>query len=41
MHIKSGVAHNDEIFVNGKGHQNQKNGYFGDLVIKIKIRDQR
>ena len=37
VHIKAGVANNDELIVKGKGHQHQKRGYFGDLVIKIRV----
>lgn len=37
MHIKAEVSNNDELIIKGKGHQHQKRGYFGDMVIKIRV----
>lgn len=37
MHIKAGVTNNDELIIKGKGHQHQKRGYFGDMVISIRV----
>jgi DnaJ-class molecular chaperone len=30
-------VNNDEVILKGKGHQHHKNGFFGDLIVKIRI----
>ena len=31
------MGNNDELIIKGRGHQHHKRGFFGDLIIKVRI----
>lgn len=37
IHIRSGMQSNEELIVKGKGHQHAKKGFFGDLIVRIRV----
>jgi len=37
IYVKPGVKNNEELIVSGKGNQHLKKGFFGNLIVRIKL----